>query len=66
VPRRFDHGVLGDAQPHALARLDEVVAEVVVARQPDASFDHRELAAEAPEPQRLAGGDALHRAGGGP
>jgi hypothetical protein len=43
-----------------------VVAEVVVAGQPDAPLDHRELAAQVPELQRLAGGNALHRAGRGP
>jgi hypothetical protein len=40
-----------------------MVAEVVVARQPDTAFDDRELAAEATQRQGLAG---VHASGGGP
>jgi len=37
-----------------------VVAEVAVARQPDAPVDHDQLAAEATEVQGLSGGEALN------
>jgi hypothetical protein len=36
-----------------------MVAEVAVARQPDAPFDHGQLAAQAPEVQGLSGSEAL-------
>jgi len=60
---RFDHRVLAGTEAHALARHENVVAELGAARQPDAAFDHREFTAEAAELQRLAGGHALE---GGP
>jgi hypothetical protein len=47
--QRFDHAVLADRQAHALAGFVEVVAEVVVAGQPEPAFDHRQFAAEAAE-----------------
>jgi hypothetical protein len=53
VVQRLDHAVLADRQAHALAGFEHEVAEVVVARQPDAAFDHREFTAEAAELQRL-------------
>jgi hypothetical protein len=46
---RLDHAVLAHRQAHALAGLVHMVAEVVVAGQPEATFDHRQLTAEAPE-----------------
>jgi hypothetical protein len=55
---RLDHRVVADSQPQPLAGFDDVVAEVAVARQPDAAFDNRELAAEAAQVQRLARGKA--------
>ncbi|MES2099185.1 MAG: hypothetical protein V4569_05145 [Pseudomonadota bacterium] len=36
-----------------------MVAEVAVARQPDAPVDHDQVAAEATEVQSLSGGEAL-------
>jgi hypothetical protein len=57
---RFDHAVLADRQAHALAGLDDMVAEVVVARQPDAAFDHRELTAEAAELLCMTRREAQH------
>jgi hypothetical protein len=43
-----------------LAWLDEVIAEVVVAGQPDTAVDDGEFAAEAAEVQGLAEGEALN------
>jgi hypothetical protein len=51
---RFDHRVFADGEPHALAGFEDVVAEVVVARQPDAAIDHGEFAAETAEMCRVA------------
>jgi hypothetical protein len=45
-----------------LPRFDDVVAEVTVACQPDAPVDHAELAAQAPEVDRLAGAHVAHAA----
>jgi hypothetical protein len=47
--QRFDHAVLADRQAHALAGFVKMVAEVVVAGQPEAAFHHRQLTAEASE-----------------
>jgi hypothetical protein len=44
---RFDHAVLAHCEAHALAGAVDVVAEVVVAGQPEPAFDHRQFAAEA-------------------
>jgi hypothetical protein len=41
-----------------LTGLDHVVAEVAVARQPDAPFDHGQFAAQASEVQGLSGSEA--------
>jgi hypothetical protein len=56
---RFDDGVLADGQPDFLARLDEEVAEIVVARQPDAALNDRQFAAEAPEAHGFAEAQVL-------
>jgi hypothetical protein len=58
--RRLDHRVFVDAKAQALAGLDDVVAEVAVAGQPGAPFDHAELAAEPAEVQGLARGEAAN------
>jgi hypothetical protein len=58
-PGGFDHRVLADREAHAFAGLDEMVAEVAVACQPDTRVDSRQLAAEASEAQRLTGSEAL-------
>ncbi|MEP7294837.1 MAG: hypothetical protein ABI702_01520 [Burkholderiales bacterium] len=51
--------MLADRQPDALARLVDEVAEVVVARQPDAALEHRQFAAEAAQLHGLAGDHTL-------
>jgi hypothetical protein len=51
---RFDHHVLVDAEPHALTGFEDVVAEVVVARQPDAAIDHGEFATQTAKMCRVA------------
>jgi hypothetical protein len=56
---RLDDRALGQAQPHALARFDDVVARIAVAGQPDPPVDHGQVSAQVPELQRLAGVDAL-------
>ena len=43
-----------------MAGLDDVVAEVAVARQPNAPADHEQVTAEAAEVQRLSRGEALN------
>ncbi|MEP6874595.1 MAG: hypothetical protein ABI887_09520 [Burkholderiales bacterium] len=41
--------MLADREPHTLAGFIDEVTEVVVARQPGATSDHREFTAEAAE-----------------
>jgi hypothetical protein len=55
---RFDDRAFVDPEADLLARLDEVVAQVAVAGQPDATAEHRELAAEPIETHRFGGGNA--------
>jgi len=54
-----DHGVLGHTQAHALAGLDEVVAEVAVAREPDPALQHAKLAAKPAQVHGVARIDAV-------
>jgi hypothetical protein len=53
--------MLANGQAHPLTRFEHEVAEVVVARQPDAALEHREFAAQAAELQRVTSGQALGR-----
>ncbi|MEO8059932.1 MAG: hypothetical protein ABI671_16585 [Burkholderiales bacterium] len=64
VPR-FDHGVFAHAQAQPFAGFDAVVAEVAATRQPDAPFEHRQLATKAAEVHGLAGGQGQRGVGGG-
>jgi len=41
VPR-FDHGIVTGADLKLLPRVQDVVVQIVLARQPDRAFDHRE------------------------
>ncbi|MDP3821088.1 MAG: hypothetical protein Q8R33_06375 [Burkholderiales bacterium] len=65
VPR-FDHGVFADGQTQPFTGFDAVVTEVAVTRQPDAAFEHRQLAAEAPEVDRLTRCQRQRGVGPGP
>jgi hypothetical protein len=58
-PRGFDHRVLAGAQQHALPGLDEVIAEIAVAGQPEAAIDRGEFAAEPVQTQGLARSEGL-------
>ncbi|HEY8707857.1 MAG TPA: hypothetical protein VIM34_07640 [Burkholderiaceae bacterium] len=42
-----------------MARLDEVVAEVAIAGQPDAALDHAEVATEPVQAHRLPGTEPM-------
>jgi hypothetical protein len=51
--RGFDHRVLADAEPHALAGFDEEVAEFAAAGEPDPAVERRQIAAEPAEVRRV-------------
>ncbi|HWH84018.1 MAG TPA: hypothetical protein VNU71_17450 [Burkholderiaceae bacterium] len=59
--RGLDHRVIARRQPHAGARVDEVVTEIAVARQPDLAGEDDQLTTARAEARRLAGTD-LERA----
>jgi hypothetical protein len=61
----LDHGVFADRQTQPFTGFDALVTEVAVTRQPDAAFQHRELATEAAEVDRLAIGERQRGVGSG-